>query len=78
MSVLPNPLPSSPRTTCGASSRAQLVALAVVTVFVTLMVLVGQPLTVAASIAAWLVTVTVPALGPGPNPTQTDGAERWC
>ncbi|MBA8823921.1 hypothetical protein FHX42_001250 [Saccharopolyspora lacisalsi] len=49
-----------------------------VTVFVTLMVLVGQPLTVAASIAAWLVTVTVPALGPGPNPTQTDGAERWC
>lgn len=54
-------LSAVPRTTCGAVSRVQILTLVVLTVFVTVMVLLGQPLTVAAGVAGWLVGVVMPA-----------------
>jgi len=53
--------PMPPRTTCGAAPRAQIITLGVLAVFVVVMVVLGQPLTVAAGVAGWLVTVTAPA-----------------
>jgi hypothetical protein len=61
MSALPLSAPMSPRTTCGAVSRAQIITLGVLAVFVVVMVVLGQPLTVAAGVAGWLVTVAAPA-----------------
>lgn len=63
MPLLPLPYPTTPRTTCGATPRVQVSTLAVVTVFITVLVLLGQPLTIAAGIAGWLVVITMPSLG---------------
>ncbi len=61
MSAFSLSVPMLPRTTCGAVPRAQIITLGVLAVFVVVMVVLGQPLTVAAGVAGWLVTVTAPA-----------------
>lgn len=61
MSAFSLSVPMPPRTTCGAAPRAQIITLGVLAVFVVVMVVLGQPLTVAAGVAGWLVTVTAPA-----------------
>lgn len=57
MSAFPLSLPIAPRTTCGAVNAAEIVTLGVLAMFVAVMVVLGQPLTVAAGVAGWLVTV---------------------
>jgi hypothetical protein len=59
MSVLPAPLVILPRTSCGASPLVQLGTFTIAAVFVVVLVLLGQPLTGAAGVAAWLLTSAV-------------------
>ncbi len=62
MSVVSTMLPQLPRTICDvASRRLQATTVTILAVFVVVMVLLGQPLPVAAGVAGWLVTVTTPA-----------------
>jgi hypothetical protein len=54
------PLPALSRFPCGritSTPRARLVTLTVAVLFVIVMVLAGQPLTVAAGVVGWLITV---------------------
>jgi hypothetical protein len=61
MSAFSLSVPMLPRTTCGAAPCAQIITLGVLALFVVVMVVLGQPLTVAAGVAGWLATVTAPA-----------------
>lgn len=72
MSTFPFSVPMAPRTTCGAVSGAQIITLGVLAVFVVVMVVLGQPLTVAAGVAGWLFTVAASARTTGRATPRTE------
>jgi hypothetical protein len=76
MSVLPAPLAILPRTSCGATPLAQIGTFTIAAAFVVVLVLLGQPLTGAAGVAAWLITTAArPTTTKQARPAR-DGAPR--
>lgn len=80
LSVLPFLLPVLPRTACGACPRDQIATLAITALFTAAMVLLGQPIAVAAGVASSLVAVAAWSVRGGPAatvfPPRTAGGLR--
>ena len=76
MSVLPAPLAITPRTSCGATPLVQIGTPTIAAAFVVVLVLLGQPLTGAAGVAAWLITTAVRSTTNKQVGPARDGAAR--
>lgn len=76
MSVLPAPLAILPRTSCGATPLVQIGTFTIAAAFVVLLVLLGQPLTGAAGVAAWLITTAARPTTTKQTGLARDGAPR--
>ncbi|MEV0675837.1 hypothetical protein AB0I60_04860 [Actinosynnema sp. NPDC050436] len=76
MSVLPAPLAITPRTSCGATPLVQIGTFTIAAAFVVVLVLLGQPLTGAAGVAAWLITTAVRSTTNKQAGPARDGAAR--